>query len=222
MIWNFRSQSVIWLATLLIASCSQDSRQTSVQPDLSIEPPPVGRESPSSSLLGPPFPGSPSPYETGAPLMPCLETSGHPSLWIHPESEQSTRPFQIYGKIVSWNPRARTIGVQSRSSLQVEEIAVKSITFRLVKPNQAAQMPIPSFVPAGRVSRSVPSDELIIRDGLIKFPGCTLPGGMQNYLFDGSITFKRGEIRIEGQLVQVVQPSPGSGSRGDSSRPKGG
>jgi len=154
----------------------------------------------------------------GSPV-PCIDTTDNVALWIQLAGDDTLPPQQVYGRFTSWAPQTATIGFKSALSQKIDQIPIKSIRIEPSKPHPAAQVAIPTLVPLGGISRSYPASELSVVDGVLKFPECRFMYGDHRLVFEGNLTFKAGEISIQGEVFEVIPPRGGGGN---STGPKGG
>ena len=151
--------------------------------------------------------------------MPCLDTTGDSIISIQLAGDDASQPQQVYGRFTSWDPQTTTIGFKSDLSHKMEQIPIRFIRFEPSRPNPVAQASIPTLEMLGAISRSYPACALSVIEGVLKLPGCCLKYGGNELVFEGTLTFSGGDVRIEGNVFKVV---PHSGGGGDSTLPKGG
>lgn len=159
------------------------------------------------------------PIEVPATPTPCIDTTTNDTnLWIQVAGDDMVQPQQVFGAFTSWDPSKSTVGFKSALSQKTERIPVRSIRFEYVRPNPAAQMPIPRLLQLGRVSRIFPANGLAVVSGILKPPGCHMEFNHHRLAFDGSLTFTGDSVGIEGVIFEIEPPPAGDG---DSTRSKG-
>jgi hypothetical protein len=153
----------------------------------------------------------------GSPV-PCINTTDDLAIWIQSAGDENIPPQQVYGTFISWDPQTTTIGFKSALSQKIEQIPIKSIRIEPRKPHPAAQVSIPTLMPLGVISRNYQASELSVVDGVLKFPECHFMYGDHRLIFKGNLTFNGGEIRIQGEVFEVIPPLGGgensTGSKG--------
>lgn len=155
--------------------------------------------------------------------IPCIDTN--PGGLVEQviqvtRADKPDSPLQFFGKVVSWDPKGRTVGLMSDFSNTVEQLPVRSLDLSFRRPFMAAQMPIPSIDELGPVSQTYVASQVSVDQGILLVPGCTMPSPQDQIRFEGRLAFDKAKMTVKGIFYNIVAPQFGPGA--DSTGPKGG
>jgi hypothetical protein len=140
-----------------------------------------------------------------AQTMPCVDTNGGTQFLRRTMAiRQAAKPeISITGKVVSLSPTGE-VGFMIPGIPTEQKIRPNAIRLDAFDPSPMAQSPRMVGTRLGKVTVEFALSEVSIDQGVIMYPGCVNADAGHDMAFKGTLTFKDGNLRVDGEFTDYA------------------